>query len=92
MNTPSWSFTVGRILPMSMRRLANWWLASGSTWLLNRVRPKVTTPAAASGPARTLAKLTPLARNAVISLSWDSRPNVMSTATSTAHGTDRATM
>ena len=36
-------------------------------------------------------RCTPLARRAVISLSCDSRPNVISSATRTAQGTDSAT-
>jgi ATP-dependent exoDNAse (exonuclease V) beta subunit len=46
---------------------------------------------AAGGPVSTLHRFTPLARSAVISLSCDSRPNVMSTATRTPQGTESAT-
>ena len=83
---------MGRMRPMSISRFANEWLASGSTWLLKSVSPPASRAEAASGPSSTLARLTPLARIAVISLSWESRPKVMSTATSTAQGTERATM
>ena len=39
-----------------------------------------------------LPRFTPLALSAMISLSCDRRPKVMSTAISTAHGAERATM
>ena len=77
---------------MSMRRLANAWLDSGRTWLLKSTSPTARVAAQASGQISTEPRFTPPARNAVISLSWDSLPKVMSTATSTAQGADRATM
>jgi len=92
MKTPSCSLTVGRMRPMSRRRLRKEWLVSGRTWLLKSVKPAASTTAAASGPTSTEIRLTPLALSAVISLSCESRPKVIRTATSTEHGTDNATM